>query len=144
MVIHCSHSLAENGGDGLTTKRTRLHKILGQRHFVQAYLRENGLITHEASSDEVVSHQRKTERECFEIVSGKKPLVHPTHNGGFDATQYKKCSHCKQSRKLQYFGTKTIKNKKGIMAVYYQSWCNFCMAEYAAEQYRKSFLSIRG
>lgn len=128
----------------MTTKATRLHRILGKQHFKKAYLREDGLITHAAPSNDIVSHQRRTERESFEIASGKKPLVHPTNNADFDANQYKKCSHCKQSRKLQYFGTRTVKNKKGIIAVYYQSWCNFCVADYVAEQRRQSVLILRG
>lgn len=120
--------------------KTRYYKILGKAHFKHAARREDGLITHEMSSDTVVSHQRETERIAFEHASGEKPHEPaPVSREPYHANEGKKCSRCKQWRKLQYFGTKRI---RGV--IYVQSWCNFCMAEWAAEQYRKSTLILRG
>lgn len=120
--------------------KTRYYKILGKAHFKQAAQREDGLITHETPSDDVVSHQRETERLAFESASRKKPEEVPSPNREhYDANDGKKCSNCKRWHKLIYFRTKRI---RGVL--YYESWCNFCCAEYAREQYRKSALLLRG
>lgn len=120
---------------------TRFYKILGKAHFKKAAQREDGLITYEPSSDVIVSQQRTTEREAFEVASGKtssEPTPPPSKDR-YDYTVGKSCSKCKRYRKFMYYGTKRI---RGV--VYMQSWCNMCMAEWAQEQYRKSSMILRG
>lgn len=117
----------------MTTKRTRLYKVLGRAHFKQAHTGIDGAVTYSTGGGETVTKPRQTERAAFLDANGKEPLqaIGSTFYTPENIHDRKKCSRCQVSKLLKYF-TK-IKKRNGL--VIFNSWCLDCRAEWARVQY---------
>lgn len=117
----------------MTTKRTRLERILGIGHFAKAHTGEDSLITYHTSGGEVVTAKRRTETRAFGKANGRQPLETFEHPLYMPENKHdrKPCSRCGSSKLLKHF-TK-IKQRNGL--VIFHSWCDLCRAEWARVQY---------